>query len=193
MSPGIQNALIGVIGTLAGTILGWLLNNFSKRGKLNIYVSSWEETPQHHSQYGELVPCHKNEQFDHYSYKLLLDIYNNSSETKIMRKIQVVYSKGRKILFYSIPNDESSTKTSCSSFHIYYKTEPINIPPKSVIQLKLCDGMCKEDSLDNLWESNIVYLKYTNEKNKDKTVLILKDRNFESLFLDEEDTQNGQT
>ena len=29
--------IIGVIGTLLGTVFGWLLSNLSQRGKLNTY------------------------------------------------------------------------------------------------------------------------------------------------------------
>lgn len=37
MNSDITTALIGVGATIAGTILGWVLNNLSNRGKLNIY------------------------------------------------------------------------------------------------------------------------------------------------------------
>ena len=36
----ILTAIIGVGSTLLGTILGWLLNNFSNRGKLRIHYQS---------------------------------------------------------------------------------------------------------------------------------------------------------
>lgn len=36
-------ALIGVVGTILGTILGWPLNSFSQRGKLSVYVLEWEQ------------------------------------------------------------------------------------------------------------------------------------------------------
>ena len=35
-------AIIGVVGTLLGTILGWILSNLSKRGKLRIF-STWKD------------------------------------------------------------------------------------------------------------------------------------------------------
>ena len=42
MNSEIITALIGVGATIAGTVLGWMLNNLSNRGKLNIFVSSWK-------------------------------------------------------------------------------------------------------------------------------------------------------
>ena len=50
----IMIAIIGVIGTLAGTILGWGLNSLSQRGKLNFYVHSWKEEFQV-NKIGEMV------------------------------------------------------------------------------------------------------------------------------------------
>jgi len=34
--------LIGVGGTLLGTVLGWILNFFVGYGKLKIFITSWE-------------------------------------------------------------------------------------------------------------------------------------------------------
>ena len=36
-------AIIGVIGTILGTILGWFLNSISNKGKLKLYITSWED------------------------------------------------------------------------------------------------------------------------------------------------------
>ena len=35
--------IVGVLGSLGGTILGWWLNNVSKRGKLKFIISKWIE------------------------------------------------------------------------------------------------------------------------------------------------------
>ena len=47
--------IIGVIGTLLGIVLGWVLSNLSQRGKLNIYPT-WRDEFQHNDGYGGMAP-----------------------------------------------------------------------------------------------------------------------------------------
>ena len=43
MNESIFIAVIGIVGTLAGTVLGWLLNNISRHGELKGFVVKWDE------------------------------------------------------------------------------------------------------------------------------------------------------
>lgn len=72
MNSEITTALIGVGATLAGTVLGWVLNNLSNRGKLNIFVSSWEDSFKYNNSIGEMVPCSKKRMFKATPIKSLL-------------------------------------------------------------------------------------------------------------------------
>ena len=158
-------AIVGVVGTLAGTFLGWLLNNLSQSGKLNIYVSSFEDKFQH-NEIGCMVPSSSIEETQLYSYKLILDLYNSSGTAKIMRNITVVFSDGKKDLLKSIPNDDN-TRRSSGHACFYDEVGPINIPPKSIIQLNLHRGTWKsEGGLDFIWKTQKVYLTYLDENNK---------------------------
>ena len=74
MDSEITTALIGVGATIVGTVLGWMLNNLSNRGKLNIFVSSWEDKFQHNNSFGEMVPCSNREDVRNYSYEVSLDL-----------------------------------------------------------------------------------------------------------------------
>ena len=96
MNSDITTALIGVGATIAGTVLGWVLNNLSNRGKLNIYVSSWEDKFQYDDDIGETVLCSKREEVQSYTYKVSFDLYNSSGNTKIMRNIQIAFSDGKR-------------------------------------------------------------------------------------------------
>ena len=49
-------AIIGVVGTILGTILGWALNSFSQRGKLSVYVLEWEQQLDKNDM-GRMVRC----------------------------------------------------------------------------------------------------------------------------------------
>ena len=85
MNSDITTALIGVGATIAGTTLGWVLNNLSNRGKLNVYISLWEDSFKH-NHIGRMIPCFKREEVQSYTYKASFDLYNSSGNTKIMEK-----------------------------------------------------------------------------------------------------------
>ena len=54
MSEGLIAAIIGVGGTLFGTIVGWLLGKINW-GKLNIKVDNFAFYPHYHEKHGEHV------------------------------------------------------------------------------------------------------------------------------------------
>lgn len=185
-------ALIGVAGTLLGTILGWLLNSFSQKGKLNIYISSWTDNFKQNGSFGDIVPCYKRENVQSYSYNLSIDLYNSSGTAKIMRNIQIIFSDGKKDIMTQTPKDDS-TKRFSSPMIFYDDIAPINIPPKAVIKIDLHDGVWNEKGkLDFLWKSKKVFLAYTDEKNKVRRKLI-KLEDYENYFNNHkpEESENG--
>lgn len=192
MDNEITTALIGVGATIAGTVLGWMLNNLSNRGKLNIFISFWEDSFKYNNSIGEMVPCSKCEEVQSYSYKVSFDLYNSSGNTKIMRNIQIVFTDGKTDIKKQIPMDDATKRYSHPMVY-YDKVEPINIPPKAVIKLDLHDGAWDKDGeLDFIWKSKKVYLVYTDEKNKTRRKLI-KTEDYENYFNNhtQEDSDNG--
>lgn len=181
MSVEIQIALLGIVGTLGGTVLGWVLNNLSQRGKLNIYVSAWKDELEYNHN-GEMVSSSSIEQTKSYSYRLKLDLYNGSGETKIMRNIEIVFAKNKEVLYCSMPKDEA-TKRISHPVAFYDNVLPINIPPKAVIHIELFDWVWNDNgSLDFIWETTSVFLRYVNEKNKNVSVMINKE-NYKDYFI----------
>ena len=63
-----------IIGTLLGTTLGWMLNSFSRHGKLIIYAV-WEDKFQKNNNYGSMEDSSIDEA-QYYHYELCLDLYN---------------------------------------------------------------------------------------------------------------------
>ena len=191
MNSDITIALIGVGATIAGTILGWVLNNLSNRGKLNIYVSSWEDSFKY-NYIGRIVLCSKREEVQYYSYKASFDLYNSSGNTKIMRNIQIAFSDGKTDIEKQTPKDDTIKRVS--SLRVFYDdVEPINIPPKAVIKLDLHNGSWnKEGELDYIWKTKKVYLIYNDEKNKTKRIFI-KSEDYENYFINHklEEKENG--
>ena len=175
-----MDAVIGVIGTILGTILGWVLNSLSTRGKLKIYVSSWNDSFQY-NKIGSMTPSKSKEQTEYYHYDLTLDVYNSSSETKILRNIRIEFSDGKNILHTSIPNDEATRRWN-GSFASYDSIVPLNVPPKAIIQLKLHDGVWRTNSdIGFIWNTQIIYFTYNNEKGK-RIRIIVKKENYNNYF-----------
>lgn len=172
-------AIIGVIGTLAGTILGWGLNSLSQKGKLNFYVHSWKEEFQFNKM-GEMVPSSSVEETETYGYEFVLDIYNSSSNTAIMRDISILFMNDRDKLFCSTPYDYSTRRVSVVAF--YDEVTAINIPPKSVKTIKLLKSMWHSDKeFQQIWKVNSIFLSYRDQKNKKRKVLLQK-VNYQQYF-----------
>lgn len=166
-----MEAIIGVIGTILGTILGWILNSISNSGELKIFVSAWDEQFRCNKT-GFMIPSKCKEQTNNYHYNLVLDLYNSSGEAKIMRNITVVFSDNKKIIHQSTPKDDRTERRS-GSIYFYDEVGPINIPPKTITQLKLCDDSWNTDGgLDYIWNTQTVYLTYIDEKDKAREVFI---------------------
>lgn len=192
MDSEITTALIGVGATIAGTVLGWVLNNLSNRGKLNIFVSSWEDSFKYNNSIGEMVSCFSREEVQSYSYKVSFDLYNSSGNTKIMRNVHIVFNDGKNDIEKQTPKDDA-TKRYINPMVYYDDVEPINIPPKAVVKLDLHNGSWDKDGeLDYIWNTKKVYLVYTDEKNKPRRILI-KSEDYENYFLNHksEEKDNG--
>ena len=171
MSTDVQIAIIGIIGTLGGTILGWVLNNFSQKGKLNIYLKKWTDEFKH-NEVGCMVKSSSMEQAESYGYNLSLDLYNSSRETKILRDVNIVYLYNKEELFRNVPKDDYTKRVS-HPIVSYDDISVINIPAKSAINLNLHGGVWRDkkaetDNLSFLQYANRIVLEYRNERNKIK-------------------------
>lgn len=171
-------AIIGIVGTILGTVVGWLLNSLSKSGKLKVYISEWNDTFQYNKD-GYMTPSSNIEQTGYYHYDLIIDLYNSSADTKIMRSLEVVFMNGKYPTKINVPKDDA-TKISAQHFTSYYDVEPINIPPKTVLKYKLINGFHREE-LNFIWETTRIVLRYTDEKCNIK-VIPIKSEEYKTYF-----------
>lgn len=168
MSESICTAVIGIVGTLAGTVLGWLLNNVSRRGKLKAFVTKWNEDYEFNDA-GSMVGVPSYDEAEHYCYELAFDVYNSSSDTRIMRDFRIEFLKGRKIVVSEAPlNADSRGSSFCRAM------ETLNVAPKSVVSVHLVGGFWRSDfaQFDELNSSSKVRLSYKDERGVDRHFLI---------------------
>lgn len=161
--------IIGVIGSLLGTIIGWWLNNISRRGKLTAYVENGIN--------GEFVtegglPATSLEKSQYFNYRFNIDIYNSSSDTKIMRDIKLSFCNNFKQRFSETPYDISRMISGMAA-PIHKPVELFNIPPKTAIRAELY-GYISKEHLSEIFDTTAVYLIYKNERNKHKRILVEK-------------------
>ncbi len=180
--------IIGVIGTLLGTILGWVLSNLSQRGKLNIFPT-WRDEFQHNDGFGGMANSKSKEEAKLYAYYLTLDIYNSSCEPQIMRTIEVCFFNDNQELFRDTPDDDSTVRSN-GPIRCYDKILPVTIPAKTVYTVKLHGGFWDSDEeFSHIWKANKVMMTYRDRRNKEKRILIKKDdfrRYFENHPVKEE-------
>lgn len=164
-------ALIGVGGTLAGTVLGWILNSISQKGNLKISVFSWKDSFEYNNM-GCMAPSSSIEQTELYQFDAVLDIFNSSKNVKIMRNIRFAFCDKEKCLKLIVPKD-ASTRRSSGPISFYDDVAPLNIPPQTIIQIKLNNGVWAQNGeMDFIWNVAKVYLIYENDKGKTKQVLL---------------------
>lgn len=181
MNNEVQIAIIGIIGTLAGTFLGWLLNNLSKKGKLIISLNKWIDIFEYNNT-GFMVESSSKEQTEYYGYKTSIDIYNSSDEVKIMRCLSIQFRNGKTILKENVPLDVNTRRTS-QKLTIYDDVSVINIPAKTVVNIDLKNGFWKNsEGIDFIWETDNIFLSYKNEKNKEIFVRI-KNEEYKKFFI----------
>lgn len=159
--------IIGVVGSLLGAVIGWGLNNISRRGKLTAYVDNGIN--------GEFVtedelPATSLDKSKYFNYRFKMEIYNSSDDTKIMRDIKVVFHNDSKGLFETTPNDKA-LMVSGRAADIHKPVELFNIPPKTAIRAELY-GYVSKEHLSKIIQTTSVFLNYKDEKNKSKRMLI---------------------
>lgn len=171
-SSEVVAAAIGVMGTLLGTVLGWVLNSISQMGKLSFYVSRWEHEVRTNV-HGVMLPSSTKDGAENYHYELGFDVYNSSNETRIMRDIRISFRSNKDILFEDRPYDES-TESVDGGYHHFEVVPSINILPNSVLSVSLLGGLWKRGDarFSSIWSVDSVVLVYKDEKGRDRTVSV---------------------
>lgn len=157
------------IGTLfvsgVSTLFGVWLSNLSRKGQIKIYLNNEEccrcnkttDTGKQEAVFPEA---------DIAIYRFSLDVYNSSSDNKIIRDIFVLLCDKKKILHRGRA-DNVFIKSSLSE-QSYNKL--INIRPKELAQMNVDVRLNKD--VFNFTTANCIYMEYRDEKQKKHKVLL---------------------
>lgn len=147
--------IIGICGTLLGTILGWILHLISDNvEKIYIYVNDFQEQKSNQKEYAYIVK---------------LFIYNASHKQQCLRNIRFSFTNGKKVLYSSEPNEEN-----CSFDTLRGKDKRRDIIPiESYKQDELIlSDLISEGNYNKLSDTRKIYMIYEDKKNRTKKKLI---------------------
>ena len=188
-----KDAIIGVLSTLLGVIVGWLLTELSRKGKLVIRKRDTKRCRF----YDEKEFADKyDEKSVKFEYKFELEVCNLSLDRRTMKDLQVVFC-GKK---NKVKLDADVTKDEQSLVELECKGKIVNLPPRATAILNLEVKRDKNTAVllkkgktvpsareKEMWEetqrktdlqaihnSTKLFLLYKNEKNKEKKKLLAK-------------------
>lgn len=155
MTEGLWAAIIGVGGTILGTVLGFFLGKIDI-GKLKVHIKKIKECPNY--DHGEMYE---------YNEKILISLYNGSNRNRVFRNAKVILKDSNNTELLSIPLKDLAT-TRCTSYSIFTEDiGTINIQPKCGVDI---DARFSIKKLETAYEANKVFLQYENEKFKAKII-----------------------
>lgn len=169
------DAFIGIFGTLSGVILGAIINQYSRRGKLIIFKKDFKIEISKQSKNGSFQ---KQDKLDIdtsiVSINFELDIQNTSTDQKNGREVYFVIRNKKYVGIKDIKlgiKDLGTLDYSSGISHIK-SLEYFNIPPKTILNYKLYTSVRKEDY--HYIENASFYFEYKDNKNRKKTITLLK-------------------
>ncbi len=168
MECNVLTAIIGVFGTLAGIILGFILNRIIKTGKLKFYINDMKIVFSVPDGYGG---ANETEAVTETSKSATIiidfDIYNQSSDYKIMREICFsLEHEGKSRTFEMM---DLATRRTPSQITFIDRLVVLTVPPKSL--LKYSTESIITDDLYKVKGSK-KFIQYRDHKNKLKTINI---------------------
>jgi hypothetical protein len=161
--------IFGIVGTLLGTLMGWVLNNLSQKGKLSFYIITWSNSYAGGiSPFGGYGGINNFSEVDVYTYETIVEVYNSSGINKIIRDVSICFFDGKKQILSNRPCDLTTRKTSVAGT-IMSEFRSVNILPKTIAQLNF-GGSIHKEKLSLLKKSNNVRMLYSDEKGREKRV-----------------------
>lgn len=179
--PDTVNAIIGVGGTLCGTILGWVLAKIDF-GRVQVVLDDFKA-------YTTYIK-NKEDDFSVLSgieLTFSVKIFNASSKNQVLRDFYVVcLDEANKQVYRDVPKDKE-TEARAGSYQNTKYIEVINIPSNSGLDIH---AGCRVQLLDDFLKTKKLYLYYKTGAMKQRRKLIVR-RDFSYIEKQREDTNNG--
>lgn len=153
--------IIGLIGTLAGTFIGWLLHFLSDNaGKTHIFAD-------------EL--CDRKARQREYAYIIKIMVFNSSHKKQCMRNIRFSFKdKKGKEMFESWPGEGSCTWEIVRSKNVNKKNSGMQwVNSYTPVEFIFSDWLEGND-YEQLSSVKKIYFQYEDRKNHTKKILIKK-------------------
>lgn len=168
-------AIIGVGGTLAGTLLGWLLAKW-KTGKLKINLGNLYNEQFHRcgANYGAYIPDKKESEVYSYSVDFDISLYNESERTKTIRDLTLSFRDVNNNELFAKKVDNGETQRLVSNHFKIDKVGVVNLSGFAGLDIKARVSV-GENNIDNLYRTKKIYLCYKNEKFKTNEKLLCED------------------
>lgn len=173
MDGTIIGAIIGVCGVFLGIIFDRILNCISNKKRLNITNVHWNVNLLKADGYGGVTNSKViDDKVMHLEYSCGFDVYNGSNISKIMHRIEIVIiGENDEKIIYKNPMIKEVTQ-DIDKRNIF---TVINILPKMIKKIEISDcEFDKKKMFDIFVKTKEVFLKYENEKNNTKEVLVYK-------------------
>lgn len=170
-----MEAILGIVGTLLGTVLGWLLARWNI-GKLYISLDSFEE------KYYRLTELGGVEQFEFgiltgVELNFAIHLYNSFPVTRAIRECQLVLFDSAGFEITRLPvEDKASARFAAGTIHY----DDIGIVNLNGYTSKDVKGRIAIFDLDLMYKISKIEFHYKNEKRKEK-VLQYKKIDFASV------------
>ena len=157
------------IGTLlvsgVSTLFGVWLSNLSRKGQIKIYLNN-EECCQCRKIIDTGIEKSVFPDADIVVFSYSLDVYNSSSDNKIIRDAFILLCDKKRLLYKDRP-DNILIKSSLSE---QPNNKLFNIRPKELAQIKV-DVRLKKEVFD-FTTANRIYMEYRDEKQKKHKILL---------------------
>ena len=147
---------IGIIGTLLGVFLGWLLSYFTNnKGKIKIFMDNAVFSKSEHRQF---------------AYIIQLSIYNNSLKQRSIRETEIHFIENQQTVYKEIPRQKEDN-SKFVGISLQEEVCIANLKPFEYKTINIC-GIIEGDNYNRVSRANKVMLYYQNEKKRRHCVKI---------------------
>lgn len=170
-----MEAILGIVGTLLGTVLGWLLARWNI-GKLYISLDSFEEKIYRLDGAGGIAQIETGE-FLYAELNFIIHLYNSFPITRAIRECELVFLDSADSELTRMPiSDEGSRHVYAHAVH-YDSVGIVNLDGYTSKDIK---AQISINDIDLLHKVSKIEFHYKNEKRKEK-VLPYKKIDFSSV------------